>query len=126
MSLKPDTCNNMSASLLPSKCLPLPLFQTLPHLEQRLQVLCLGHAVARQLPGSLQRQHWVKTHHFHAQGQGSVDDLATNGAQANDTQGLALNLRAHKHGLVLLNTLGNLLMVHLRVSKQQHMHGQMP
>ncbi len=72
------------------------------------------HLVTRQLPGSIQGEHGIEAHNVHAQGQGGIYHLPTNCSETNNSQGLALNLIAHELGLVLLNALGNLLIVHLQ------------
>ena len=54
------------------------------HLQQVIEAVGPLHAVAGQLPGSIQRQHGVESHYVHAQSEGRLDHVAADGSEAND------------------------------------------
>ena len=63
--------------------------------------------VAVQAQGGVHRQEGVIAIHVHAQVQGHVAHQRADGAQADDTQGLLIELGAHKGGLALLHRGGH-------------------
>ena len=63
--------------------------------------------VAVQPQGGVHRQEGVIAVHVHPQVQGDVAHQGPDGPQADDAQGLAVDLRPHEGGLALLHRLGD-------------------
>mmetsp|Transcript_27202 Transcript_27202/g.68078 ORF Transcript_27202/g.68078 Transcript_27202/m.68078 type:complete len:255 (-) Transcript_27202:343-1107(-) len=80
-------------------------------LEEVVQLGDARHAVARELERGIKAEHGVVADHLHAEAERGSDHLGADGAEADDTNGLALDLQASEHRLVRLDALGDLFVV---------------